>query len=262
MNTRHVIQYGVQKLASAVGLVAYEPNFHSYKKQLEETSEYTVSDRAIRDHRESLFIDKKDVTLTAEGFEDVIAGGDFSGKRVLEVGPKYGVHATWIDANLKPSELVFCDFASDSALHSPWEPGIRCPHRWVYDDLRNATELLAMETFDLVLFMGVLYHSIFHIELLSMLNRVTRMGGKMVLQTTCDPRPDSHVQMRWVGTRRAKAIPTIDALRLMLTWTGWRKVCRFRDYRPHSNECVFMCEKTDDVRPDDVLSAVVPHHKE
>ena len=89
-----------------------------------------------------------------------------------------------------------------------------------------------MEPFDLVFFLGVLYHSIHHLPLLGMLNRVTKPGGTMLFETTVDPRPDALVRLRWPENGKAKGVPTIQAVRLELAWTGWRKVTRFTDYRP------------------------------
>ena len=135
------------------------------------------------------------------------------------------------------------------------------PHRFVYGDLRSADELLELPPFDLVLFLGVLYHSAFHLPLLSMLNRVTRLGGTMLLETTVDGRPDAAVRLRWSENGKAKAVPTIDALRVMLAWTGWRRVTRFTDYRPGSSEAVFLCEKTDELTADGDLAPVVSPHR-
>ena len=95
----------------------------------------------------------------------------------------------------------------------------------MFGDLRRAEGLREHGPFDLVFFLGVLYHSAFHLELLGMLNRVTRLGGEMLLETTTDPRPDSAVRVRWQpGTGKAKMVPTFDALRIELAWTGWRDV--------------------------------------
>jgi hypothetical protein len=111
-----------------------------------------------------------------------------------------------------------------------------------------------------VFFLGVLYHSAFHLPLLGMLNRVTRLGGEMLLETTIDPRPDAAVRVRWQqGTGKAKAVPTLDALRIELAWTGWRNVTRFTDYRPESNEVVLLCKKTDELQDGaDVVEVVTP----
>jgi hypothetical protein len=118
----------------------------------------------------------------------------------------------------------------------------------VFGDLRNAHGLHEHAPFDLVFFLGVLYHSAFHLELLGMLNRLTRPGGEMLLETTTDPRPDSAVRVRWQpGTGKAKMVPTFDALRIELAWTGWRDVTVFSDYRPESNEVLLLCRKTDEL---------------
>ena len=94
-----------------------------------------------------------------------------------------------------------------------------------------------------------------------MLNRVTRPGGSMLFETTVDPRPDALVRLRWPENGKAKGVPTIQAVRLELAWTGWRKVTRFTEYRPGSSEALFLCEKTDELRGDADLSDVVTPHR-
>ncbi len=250
--------------AGKLKLASYVP-MYDYREQLELHTTYVEDARPVRDKRPSTVgADGIDLTITLEGFEDVLAGRDWTGKRILEVGPKYGTHALWIDERLRPSELVFSDFAADRHLHERWEPELTSPHRWVYGDLRGARELLELERFDAVLFLGVLYHSAFHLPLLGMLNRVTRLGGEMLLETTIDPRPDAAVRIRWQrGTGKAKAVPTLDALRIELAWTGWRDVTRFVDYRPGSNEVVVLCRKTDELpEGGDLIELVAPQRRE
>jgi hypothetical protein len=151
---------------------------------------------------------------------------------------------------------------SDRPLHERWQHELTGPHTWVYADVLAARELLALEPFDLVLFLGVLYHSIYHLQLLAALNRVTRAGGSMLLETTFDARSDASVRLRWQeGTGKAKAVPTIDALRVLLAWTGWRTVRRFTDYRPGSTEALFLCEKTDELAEGGDFAAVVRPHR-
>src|SRR5262249_32816833 len=148
--------------------------------------------RRVRDKRAATATEPgDDLTITLEGLEDVLAGRSWSGRRMLEVGPKYGVHSVWIDEHLTPSELIFSDFAADRHLHEQWEGRLHSPHRWVYGDLRFSQELLALEPVDVVFFLGVLYHSAFHLPLLGMLNRATKLGGEMLLETTIDDRPDA-----------------------------------------------------------------------
>ncbi len=246
--------------AARLKLASYMP-LYDYREQLDAHTTYVEAAHPVRDKRPSTVVDEVDLTLTVEGLEDLVAGRGWKGKRILEVGPKYGTHALWIDEHLRPSELVFCDFRADRQLHERWEGRLRSPHRWVYGDLRSADGLLDLEPFDVVFFLGVLYHSAFHLPLLGMLNRVTRLGGEMLLETTVDPRPDAALRLRWQrGTGKAKAVPTIDALRIELAWAGWRKATRFTDYRPGSTEAIFLCRKTDELRKGvDVIELVAPH---
>jgi SAM-dependent methyltransferase len=253
----------VEWSASRLRLATYVP-LYDYREQLDLHTTCHPDPRPVRDKRSSTVSDENvDLTLTVEGLADVVAGRDWNGKRVLEVGPKYGLHARWIDEHLQPADLVFSDFASDRHLHERWEDELRVPHRWVYGDLRNASELQELGPFDIVFFLGVLYHSVFHLPLLGMLNRVTRPGGEMLIETTIDPRPDSAVRVRWQrGTGKAKAIPTFDALRIELAWTGWRDVTRFTDYRPGSDEVVLLCRKTDELRGDtELIDLVTPQRQ-
>ena len=218
--------------------------------------------RPVSDDRPTTSTDDlPDLTLLPDALGEVLDVERFRGLRVLEVGPKYGVHARWIDSRLEPSELVFSDFASDQHLHGKWVDSLRSPHRFVYGDLCEARELLSLEAFDLVFFLGVLYHSIHHLPLLGMLNRVTKPGGTMLFETTADPRPDAVVRLRWSENGKAKGVPSIQAVRLELAWTGWRKVRRFTGYRPGTTEALFLCEKTDELLEGADLSDVVTPHR-
>ena len=244
--------------AKHLKLASYVP-MYDYREQLDANTTLTLDARPIRDKRPStVSAEDVDLTLTIEGLEDVAAGRDWAGRRMLEVGPKYGIHTRWIDEHLKPVFLAFSDFEEDRGLHDRWEDGLAAPHAWVYGDLRHADELRRHGPFDLVFFLGVLYHSAFHLELLAMLNRLTRVGGEMLLETTTDPRPDSAVRVRWQrGTGKAKMVPTFDALRIELAWTGWRDVTVFTDYRPDSDEVLLLCRKTDELAEDADVAGVV-----
>jgi hypothetical protein len=81
----------------------------------------------------------------------------------------------------------------------------------------------------------------------------------MLFETTVDPRPDALVRLRWPANGKAKGVPTVQAVRLELAWTGWRKVTRFTAYRQGSSEALFLCEKTDELRADDLSDVVTPH---
>jgi 2-polyprenyl-3-methyl-5-hydroxy-6-metoxy-1,4-benzoquinol methylase len=252
----------ILRRAEPLGLVAYVPWF-DHRAQLAAQTQFVEDSRPVRDKRPTTAAGAvADLTITVEGLEDVLSGRELRGRRVLEVGPKYGIHSLWLDEHLSPSEIVFSDFASDRPLHEEWESRLQSPHRFVYGDLRTADELTELEPFDLVLFLGVLYHSAHHLPLLAMLNRVTALGGSMLVETTVDSRPDASVRLRWLPeSAKAKAVPTVEALRLMLAWTGFRRVTRFTDYRPGSTEAIFLCEKTDELADDTQLAPVVTAHR-
>ena len=182
--------------AVRMGLQVYDPSPENLLA-LDELTEYVDDPRPIGDKRPTTATDDlPDLTLVPDALGRVVDVERFRGARVLEVGPKYGVHARWIDRELRPSELVFSDFESDTHLHEKWVGSLARPHRFVYGDLRDADELLELEPFDLVFFLGVLYHSIHHLPLLGMLNRVTKPGGTMLLRDLDRP-----------AARRARAPP-------------------------------------------------------
>lgn len=255
-----MIRRAVWSAAVRLGLQVYDPRAES-TELLDERTEYVLDERPVGDKRETTAAgDVPDLTLLPDALADVLEVERFRGARVLEVGPKYGLHARWIDRRLEPSELVFSDFAADRPLHDAWVGELTSPHRFVYGDLRAASGLLELEPFDLVLFLGVLYHSVHHLGMLSVLNGVTRPGGTMLLETTVDSRPDPLVRLRWPPeSGKAKAVPTIDAVRMELAWTGWRRVRRFTDYRPGSTEALFLCTKTDELEDSGFAAAVTPH---
>ena len=261
MSVRSFARRAAWSVAVRLGLQVYEPSPENIVR-LEELTEYAEDPRPVRDKRPTTASDDlPDLTIVSDALRDVLDVERLRGARILEVGPKYGAHSLWIDRELSPRELVFSDFASDRHLHERWVGELRSPHRFVYGDLREAQELLELEQFDLVFFLGVLYHSIHHIQLLAMLNRVTRMGSSMLFETSVDSRPDAVLRLRWLPeTGKAKAVPSVQAVRLELAWTGWRNVTRFTDYRPGSSEALFLCEKTDELgQGADLAEVVAPH---
>jgi SAM-dependent methyltransferase len=260
--TRALARRTAWSAAVRLGLQVYDPSADRLEL-LDDRTEYVEDARPVADKRPTTAAEGvPDLTLLPDALADVLEVERFRGARVLEIGPKYGLHARWIDRRLQPSELVFCDFAADRPLHETWVSELTSPHRFVYGDLRTALGLLELEPFDLVLFLGVLYHSAHHLALLSVLNGVTRPGGTMLLETTVDPRPDSIVRLRWPPeSGKAKAVPTIGAVRMELAWTGWRRIRRFTDYRPGSTEALFLCEKTDELEDETGFAPVVTPHR-
>jgi predicted O-methyltransferase YrrM len=259
---RALLRRAVWSLAVRLGLQVYDPSAESLSR-LDEVTEHVDDPRPVSDKRATTAEERApDLTLVPEALGDVLDAERFRGARVLEVGPKYGLHALWLDRELQPSELVFSDFASDRHHHDEWVDRLDAPHRFVYGDLRSADELRQLEPFDLVFFLGVLYHSANHLELLRMLNRLTKLGGTMLLESTVDTRGDAIVRYRWPPeSGKAKAVPSVAALRMQLAWTGWRKTHRFTDYRPGTTEALFLCEKTDELDEGTGLAPAVSAHR-
>jgi hypothetical protein len=77
-----------------------------------------------------------------------------------------------------------------------------------------------------------------------------------------DARGDAVVRYRWPPeSAKAKAVPSVAALRMQLAWTGWRKTRRFTDYRPGTTEALFLCEKTDELDEGTGLAPAVSAHR-
>ncbi len=111
--------------AKQLKLASYVP-LYDYREQLDAKTTLTRDDRPIRDKRGStVSAEDVDLTLTVDGLADVAAGRDWRGLRMLEVGPKYGIHTRWIDRQLEPSFLAFSDFEEDRHFHEEWEGDLR-----------------------------------------------------------------------------------------------------------------------------------------
>ena len=83
--------------AVRMGLQVYEPSPENLPR-LEELTEYIDDPRPIGDERPTTATNElPDLTLLPDALGRVVDVKRFRGARVLEVGPKYGVHAQWID---------------------------------------------------------------------------------------------------------------------------------------------------------------------
>ncbi len=145
------------------------------------------------------------------------------------------------------SELVFSDFASDRHLHEPGAGGSHGAAPVRLRRLREARGLLELAPFDLVFFLGVLYHSI-HLPAARDAEPRDEARRDDALRDDGGPAPRCRRPAPLVRDGKAKAVPSVQAVRVELAWTGWRRVTRFTDYRPGSTEALFLCEKTDELR--------------
>jgi 2-polyprenyl-3-methyl-5-hydroxy-6-metoxy-1,4-benzoquinol methylase len=258
--------FAVEKLAKPVakmaGLSVYESFESQFVQALKTETAWIVDQREVRDKRSSLFLESgEDLTLTSEGLEDILAGISLEGKSVLEVGPKYGIHSRWIDQHAKPAKITFMGLEQSAKEYDDWSSHIQAPSHWIYGDVSHSPELIGSGPYDLLLFLGVLYHSINHMDMLRTLNASAKPGALMLLETTYDNRPDATLRFTWGDNRKAKAIPSLNALRIMLAWTGWSKVVMFEKYRPGSEQIVLLCEKTHELDPESGFSPLVQPHK-
>ena len=156
----------------------------------------------------------------------------FRGCRVLEVGPKHGHHSKWIDKYLQPSLLCFAELPSKKSNNEHWASTLQSPHRFIYSDMLKKSELHDQEPFDLVLFLGVLYHSVELVKLLNVLWRLTRPGGTLLVESNVDQRAEALTVHRYaVGQIANYSKPTRKAIALMLGMTGWDNIELFSGHR-------------------------------
>jgi len=222
------------------------PDF-SYRENLLAHIDYAESEVEVSDERAPIRHGEKafaDQTITAKGLSQVLDIEEFRGKRILEIGPKNGYHSLWIDENLNPSELVLCDLPSKEKHHLRWKEKLRCRHHWVLEDLLHARGLDDEAKFDLVFFLGVIYHNVEQVKLLSLLNGLTATGGHMLFQSAVDLRPDPVIRLGYRREVGGNAYPSVEALKIMLCWTGWKKITRYINYRPKHAVELFLCQKT------------------
>lgn len=255
-----VIKGFIKKYLERNGYILSRPGkaaLEEEQKMVRRLIDWHVSYIPVNDHRRTTaMLNEKgkeiDVSINIEGLENILDVDSLIGKRILEVGPKYGVHSRWIDQRLRPSELVLIDIAKQKDFAQKFDRELTCPHKWIYGNILTSKELLSEEPFDFIFFLGVLYHNVEHVKMLNILNRIAKPGGSMLLESTFFDYPQPVIKLRHkfveelhvLGSQKAKAYPTLDALKMMLAWTGWGKAVHYAGYRPDSTEKVILCYKT------------------
>ena len=221
---------------------------------LDELTDYAEDARPIGDERPTTARVTSRPDARPGSARPVVDIERFRGSRVLEVGPKYGNHARWIDASCgRPSSSSRTSHRTSACTRVGRRAREPAPLRLRRPPERD--ELLELEPFDLVFFLGVLYHSIHHLPLLGMLNRVTRPGGTMLFETTIDPRPDASAAALGTREREGEGDPVDAGAAARARLDRLAKVTRFTDYRPGSTEALFLCEKTDELPGPDATGA-------
>jgi len=184
-------------------------------------------------------------TVLEESLQDIIDFASFSGKKVLEVGPKFGFHSLWIDNNIKPSLLVLSELISKKECIEEWVGQIHCPHEIVYGDMLVSECLHELGPFDLVFFTGVLYHNVEQLKMLSVLWNLTCEGGTLVMQSSVFDSLEPLIKLSWQPEQKGSyCYPSPKALLTMLAMTGWNDLTIFPDYRPNSKVILLTCKKS------------------
>jgi 2-polyprenyl-3-methyl-5-hydroxy-6-metoxy-1,4-benzoquinol methylase len=186
-------------------------------------------------------------TVLESTLDEIIDKNKFNGKRILEIGPKFGYHSKWIDKNLSPQKLVMLELSQKDSYVNEWISELSNPHEVIYESLLESDKLLLMERFDLIFFTGVLYHNVEHFKILNILRRLLKDDGTMIFQTSINidfKEPVIFINWREPGQLGSYAYPSKSALFLMLAMTGWDNILHFVEYRPHSNTVLLTCQKS------------------
>lgn len=195
--------------------------------------------------------------LSSVGYLDSLEG-----QRVLEVGPKHG-EDTRLLASLDPEELVLVDLPEKRDRVESWLPSVReeCNVRFVEGNLlyMSDKQLEALGSFDLVWFLGVLYHNVEQVRLLRRVFDLCNVGGSLVLEssTTRDPAlaDKNVVEVHWPEPYRGVETmihhPSRKALESWMEMVGFRDI-QLRDvYSKHlaPQRAVLTGEKTPEGQP-------------
>jgi len=167
---------------------------------------------------------------------------DFAGKRVLEIGPRHGVHSRQIAHYLHPSEFVMVQRPETHIkARDPeeWLPEVQsaCNARLVMGDLIYL-DTSAFEPFDLVWCCGVIYHNVEQFRMMRQLWELCAMDGGVVVEAEIVRNPKLRdlpiVQIFWPHTFHDKPtithLPSVGALKAWMGMVGfdhiheWQKV--------------------------------------
>lgn len=186
-----------------------------------------------------------ELTLPSEDLPKLLDCLKLKGKRVLEIGPKDGLHSRWIVKNLEPSTFHMIELPMRKGEFDPLA-GLTASNAQIwYCDIFHANDLSKLPPFDLIFCIGVLYHTVEQLKLLSYLNRLLAADGTMLFQTTALKVPGSFVDLRWQPGRPGNfMIPTVEAVFRMMAMTGWDDIVWFTQYRPRVAALLLECKKS------------------
>lgn len=149
-------------------------------------------------------------------------------KKILEIGPKHGLHTRIIDQNY-PKSITCIDLINKKDVHQSWLPEIRGKIDIIYEDIiRFNTE----EKFEIILCSGVIYHNTEQIRILKKLWSLSSEDCYLIVESSTirdkDLKDKNVIQVHWPETYRGVAglifHPSKKALISMLDMSGWEVV--------------------------------------
>jgi 2-polyprenyl-3-methyl-5-hydroxy-6-metoxy-1,4-benzoquinol methylase len=160
----------------------------------------------------------------------------FAGKRILEVGPKYGKDSLLLAA-LNPSELILIDLPEKTTEINQWLPRVAklCPSKYIEGNLLylSPEQYQRIGVFDLIWCLGVLYHNVEQIRLLRRLYKLCNDNGLVVIEsaTTRNKKLENLnvIEVHWPDTYRGSS--TVTHLPSRLAIKSWLEMVGFRDVK-------------------------------
>ena len=203
--------------------------------------------------------------LTVEGglvhafMQDALKGFDAKGWCVLEVGPKHGMHTKLFD-ELGAASFTLIELP-EKRNQQHWIKDIKAPVKVFYEDLLRIdfSGPTTGNTFDVILFCGVIYHNTEQLRLLKKLRTVVHSDTVLVFEsstTRSDDLIDKNViEVHWPkpyrDTKTVIFYPSKQACRSLLEMAGWKVIITSDDeeLKSHSNPHRFSCVCT----PGDIM---------
>lgn len=186
------------------------------------------------------------LSVTVADLAAIVPAAEFAGTRVLEVGPKAGYHTRWLASALHPSELVLVDLAT--AVDHGY--AAECGATLYFENILEPRQVAKHAPFDLIVFLGVLYHNVDHFRLLSTLWELARPGALLALESTVTPlenrisATEAILEIRWDTKRVGNfLLPSTSAIATMLAMTGWTDVRWYQDFRTVSSAALLTARR-------------------
>jgi SAM-dependent methyltransferase len=168
-----------------------------------------------------------------------ITGNDyFTGKRILEIGPKDGLDSKRL-ASLQPAELVMFDLPEKDGAIKEWLPEITGRNRYIVGNFMYITpaELADLGRFDLIWCTGVLYHNPEQLRFLRKLYKLLNIRGYLVLESATlrqakALRRGNYVEIHYPDTYRDTGtithLPSAGAIKSWLKMVGFLEIADSR----------------------------------